>query len=80
MVEGSGVVDCLFESLPLCRRQYVLRMTITDAHQLVSYDVVSAGPRFAVTATSGASGQSGDDGDGLVSLPYRFDHHVRVLS
>ena len=80
VVEGSGIVDCLFESLPLCRRQYVLRMTITDAHQLVSYDVVSAGPRFAVTAPSGASGQSGDDGDGLVSLPYRFDHHVRVLS
>jgi len=79
-VEGSGVVDCLFESLPLCRRQYVLRMTITDAHQLVSYDVVSAGPRFAVTAAIGAGGQSSDDGDGLVSLPFRFDHHVRALS
>ena len=80
IVEGSGVVDCLFESLPLCRRQYVLRMTITDAHQLVSYDVVSAGPRFAVTAAIGAGGQSSDDGDGLVSLPFRFDHHVRALS
>jgi len=80
IVEGSGVVDCLFESLPLCRRQYVLRMTITDAHQLVSYDVVSAGPRFAVTAASDAGGQSADDGDGLVSLPFRFDHHVRALS
>jgi lipopolysaccharide transport system ATP-binding protein len=80
IVEGSGVVDCLFESLPLCRRQYVLRMTITDAHQLVSYDVVSAGPRFAVTAASGAGGQFADDGDGLVSLPFRFDHHVRALS
>jgi ABC-type polysaccharide/polyol phosphate transport system ATPase subunit len=80
IVEGSGIVDCLFESLPLCRRQYVLRMTITDAHQLVSYDVVSAGPRFAVTAASGAGGQSADDGDGFVSLPFRFDHHVRVLS
>jgi hypothetical protein len=80
IVEGSGIVDCLFESLPLCRRQYVLRMTITDAHQLVSYDVVSAGPRFAVTAASGGGGQSADDGDGLVSLPFRFDHHVRALS
>jgi ABC-type polysaccharide/polyol phosphate transport system ATPase subunit len=80
IVEGSGVVDCIFESLPLRRRQYVLRMTIADADQLVSYDIVAAGPRFAVTATGGAGSHTAEDGEGLVSLPYRFAHHVQVLS
>jgi len=80
IVEGSGVVDCIFESLPLRRRQYVLRMTITDADQLVSYDVVAAGPRFAVTAIDGTGSHTADDGEGLVSLSYRFAHHVQVLS
>jgi hypothetical protein len=75
-LERSGMVDCIFDSLPLRPRHYVLRMTITDAHQLVAYDVVTAGPRFVV----GGAGQSGDDGDGVVSLPHRFHHHVRVLS
>jgi len=78
--EKSGMVDCIFDSLPLRPRHYVLRMTITDAHQLVAYDVVTAGPRFLVSAAGGASGQSGDEGDGVVSLPHRFRHHVRVLS
>ena len=52
-------------------------MTITDAQQLVAYDVVTAGPRFVVTGRGAASGQPGDEDDGFVSLPYRFDHHVR---
>jgi ABC-type polysaccharide/polyol phosphate transport system ATPase subunit len=73
-VEGRGVIQCVFDALPLKRRQYVLRLAITDSHQLVSYDVVTAGPRFAVVAggtlTSGAS----EDDDGLVVLPYRFEH------
>ena len=50
IVDGQGAVECVFESLPLRRRQFVLRLTITDSHQLVSYDVVTAGPRFAVVA------------------------------
>jgi ABC-type polysaccharide/polyol phosphate transport system ATPase subunit len=79
-LDSAGVVDCTFESLPLRARQYVLRLTITDALQLVSYDVVAAGPRFAVVAADGLGGQSGDDADGIVTLPYRFEHHVRVPS
>jgi len=79
MTERSGAVDCIFESLPLRPRQYALRMTITDVHQLVSYDVITSGPRFVVTATNGASALSAD-GDGVVSLPYRFDHHLRAMS
>jgi predicted RecA/RadA family phage recombinase len=51
-------------------------MTITDAHQLVSYDVVTAGPRFAVVAAPSARAGDDDDEDGLVSLPYRFEHRV----
>ncbi len=77
VLESTGAVDCIFESLPLRPRPYVLRMTITDAHQLVSYDV-TAGPQFAVTATNGTTGQSGNEG--VVSLPYRFEHAARVLS
>ena len=79
MLERSGAVDCIFESLTLRPRQYALRMTITDVHQLVSYDVITSGPRFVVTATNGASALSAD-GDGVVSLPYRFDHHLRAMS
>jgi len=78
-LDGAGAVDCTFASLPLRARQYVLRLTITDALQLVSYDVVSAGPRFAVVSADRA-GQSGEDADGIVTLPYRFEHHVRVPS
>jgi ABC-type polysaccharide/polyol phosphate transport system ATPase subunit len=78
VLESAGAVDCIFESLPLRPRYYVLRMTITDAQQLESYDVVTAGPRFAVM--SGTSASSADAGDGLVSLPCRFEYPVRVLS
>lgn len=77
--EDSCVVDCTFESLPLRPRQYALRLTITDARQLMSYDVVSAGPRFVVTAV-GSRRNPADDDAGVVSLPYRFDHPVRATS
>jgi hypothetical protein len=40
----------------------------------MSYDVVTAGPRFAVTAGDGPSSGSSEDEDGLISLPYRFEH------
>jgi lipopolysaccharide transport system ATP-binding protein len=79
-VEGAGEVDCIFESLPLRPRQYLLRMTITDAHQLVSYDVVTGETRFVVTASGDGSGPSGDDADGIVSLPHRFAHRVRATA
>jgi ABC-type polysaccharide/polyol phosphate transport system ATPase subunit len=73
-VTGDGVIECRFDALPLRRRQYVLRMIATDSRQLMSYDVVNAGPRFAVTAAAGAAARSSDDEDGLVSVPYRFEH------
>src|SRR5262249_42849031 len=72
-VERGGVVDCIFESLPLRRRQYALRLTITDAQHAVSYDVVSAGPRFAVGAAHGAEDDGEGGGDGVGVLPYRFE-------
>jgi ABC-type polysaccharide/polyol phosphate transport system ATPase subunit len=73
-VEGEGVVRCRFPKLPLRPRQYVLRLTITDQHQLASFDVVSAGPRFAVTGSGGGVESLADEEDGLVSLPYEFGH------
>ena len=72
-VEGEGVVRCRFPKLPLRPRQYVLRLTITDQHQLASFDVVSAGPRFAVTGSGGGVESLADEEDGLVSLPYDFE-------
>jgi lipopolysaccharide transport system ATP-binding protein len=74
-VAGSGVVDCRFARLPLRPRQYVLRLSITDSDQLASYDVVTAGPRFAVTGHGGGVDNLADEEDGLVSLPYEFAHH-----
>ena len=79
-VEGAGEVECVFESVPLRPRQYLLRMTITDANQLVSYDVVTGETRFVVGAAGGRSGQGSDDEDGIVSLKYRFDHRLRAMS
>ncbi len=78
VVEGQGAILCRFEALPLRRRQYVLRMAITDAHSLVSYDVVTAGPRFAVIAGGGGGERTSEDEDGLVDLPHRFTHHGAV--
>jgi ABC-type polysaccharide/polyol phosphate transport system ATPase subunit len=75
VVSRDGAIECRFDALPLRRRQYVLRMRITDAQQLMSYDEVLAGPRFAVTAGLNAAAASAEDEDGLVSLPFRFDHH-----
>ena len=74
-VGGEGAIECRFPRLPLRPRQYVLRLSITDRHQLASYDVVSAGPRFAVSGHgSGVEGLA-DEEDGLVSLPFEFAHH-----
>ena len=49
--------ECVFESVPLRPRQYLLRMTITDAHQLVSYDVVTGETRFVVSAAGAGAGR-----------------------
>ncbi len=75
-VAGSGVVSCRFSRLPLRPRQYVLRLAITDSHHLASYDVVTAGPRFAVTGHGAGVDSLADEEDGLVSLPYEFAHHA----
>ena len=74
MVEGEGEIRCRFDHLPLRPRQYVLRLSITDQHQLGSYDVVTAGPRFAVTGSGGGVENLADEEDGLVSLPFSFAH------
>ena len=82
-IDGRGVIECRFAGLPLRPRQYVLRLSITDSHQLASYDAITAGPRFAVTARGrGVDGlaSSGDDDDGLVSLDYEFAHHGDVAA
>jgi len=75
--EGDGVIECRFPRLPLRPRQYVLRLSITDSDQLASYDVVTAGPRFAVKADGRGNGLADED-DGLVSLPYEFVHRGTV--
>jgi ABC-type polysaccharide/polyol phosphate transport system ATPase subunit len=69
---GAGAIECRFPRLPLRPRQYILRLSITDSYQLASYDVVTAGPRFAVSGHgSGVEGLA-DEEDGLVSLPFEF--------
>ena len=73
-VHGEGAVECRFTNLPLRPRQYVLRLAISDAHQLASYDQVTAGPRFAVTGHGKGVDTLADEEDGLVSLPYEFEH------
>ena len=73
-VTGAGAIECRFARLPLRPRQYVLRLSITDSHRLASYDVVTAGPRFAVSGQGGGVDNLADEEDGLVSLPHEFVH------
>jgi ABC-type polysaccharide/polyol phosphate transport system ATPase subunit len=73
-VEGEGSVECRFANLPLRPRQYVLRLSISDSHRLASYDVVTAGPRFAVIGRGRGVDTLADEEDGLVTLPYEFEH------
>ena len=79
-IDGGGLVECRFPRLPLRPRQYVLRLSIADQHDLGSYDVVTAGPRFAVSG--GGRGVDGlaDEDDGLVSLPFEFAHRAAAVS
>ena len=72
--DGEGAIECRFPALPLRPRQYVLRLSITDQHHLASFDQVSAGPRFAVVGHGGGVDSLADEEDGLVSLPYEFEH------
>jgi lipopolysaccharide transport system ATP-binding protein len=71
-IAGDGVLECRFARLPLRPRHYVLRLSITDRHQLASYDTVTAGPRFVVRGR-GIDGLADED-DGVVSLPCEFVH------
>jgi ABC-type polysaccharide/polyol phosphate transport system ATPase subunit len=81
MVEGSGEIEITFAHLPLRPRQYVLRLSITDAFQLASYDVVTAGPRFAVTGQGAGVDSLADEQDGLVTVPFEVVHKAgRVAS
>jgi len=73
-VSGAGTIEMRFGRLPLRPRQYVLRLSITDAHQLGSYDEIVAGPRFAVTGSGGGVDSLADEQDGLVSVPCEMRH------
>jgi ABC-type polysaccharide/polyol phosphate transport system ATPase subunit len=79
-VDGEGVIECRFDRLPLRPRQYVLRLSIMDDMQLASFDLVTAGPRFAVTGHGTGVDSLADEQDGLVSLPYAFAHRVEAPS
>ena len=73
-VSGCGEIDFRFDAVPLRPRQYVLRLAITDRDHLASYDVVTAGPRFAVTGQGGGVDSLADEQDGLVSVPFAVTH------
>lgn len=75
-LEGPGEIEFRFAHLPLRPRQYVLRLSITDSYQLASYDVVTAGPRFAVTGQGAGVDSLADEQDGLVTVPFEVSHRV----
>jgi hypothetical protein len=74
-LDGDGMLECRFDRIPLRPRQYVLRLSITDPFQLASYDVVTAGPRFAISGHGTGVDSLADEQDGLVSIPFQFTHH-----
>jgi ABC-type polysaccharide/polyol phosphate transport system ATPase subunit len=79
-VEGVGLIECRFMQLPLRPRQYVLRLSIADHDHLAAYDVVSAGPRFAVSGKGDGVDSLDNEEDGLVSLPFVFEHRSTVYT
>ena len=79
-VEGRGEIDIRFNHLPLRPRQYVLRLSITDGDQLASYDMVTAGPRFAVAGQGGGVDSLVDEQDGLVTVPFEIEHRPGVAA
>jgi ABC-type polysaccharide/polyol phosphate transport system ATPase subunit len=79
-VAGGGAIECRFANLFLRPRQYALRLSITDRHQLASYDVVTAGPRFAVVGHGLGVDSLSDEEDGLVSLPFEFRHTRAIVA
>jgi len=76
MVQGPGEIEIRFAHLPLRARQYVLRLSITDAFQLASYDVVTAGPRFAIAGHGSGVDSLADEQDGLVTVPFEVVHRA----
>lgn len=79
-VDSDGHIECRFTHLPLRPRQYVLRLSILDQYQLAAYDLVTAGPRFAVTGQGSGTDSLADEQDGLVSLPFEFVHCEQTAS
>lgn len=73
-VDGRGEIDVRFNHLPLRPRQYVLRLAITDRDQLALYDMVTAGPRFAISGQGGGVDSLVDEQDGLVTVPFEISH------
>jgi ABC-type polysaccharide/polyol phosphate transport system ATPase subunit len=71
VVDGTGMIRCMFPSLPLRPRHYIVRLAIFDALRTVEYDHVTAGPRFIVTLAG--RGEVGDEDDGFVTLPCEFE-------
>jgi hypothetical protein len=78
IVEGPGDIEIRFAQLPLRPRQYVVRLSITDAFQLASYDVVTAGPRFAITGQGAGVDSLADEQDGLVTVPFETQIRHRL--
>jgi ABC-type polysaccharide/polyol phosphate transport system ATPase subunit len=78
VLQGPGEIEIRFTHLPLRPRQYVLRLSITDAYQLASYDVVTAGPRFAVTGQGAGVDSLADEQDGLVTIPFEVSHRLHT--
>jgi ABC-type polysaccharide/polyol phosphate transport system ATPase subunit len=74
MAKGSGAVRCTFPALPLRPRHYIVRLAIIDGLKTVEYDHIAGGPRFAVV--HGAADT--DDEDGMITVPFSFDHAVPV--
>jgi hypothetical protein len=74
VIDADGAIECRFVHLPLRPRQYVLRLSILDEYQLAAYDLVTAGPRFAITGQGGGVDSLADEQDGLVTLPFEFVH------
>ena len=78
IVQGPGEIEIRFAHLPLRARQYVLRLSITDAFQLASYDVVTAGPRFAIAGHGAGVDSLADEQDGLVTVPFEVTHRPQM--
>ena len=81
MVEGPGLVECVFEAPPLRPGHYSLALSILGPDGIALYDSLAVAADFVVSASGrhGEDGRASDRGD-LIDIPATIRHQSSARS